>query len=121
MLSYQLVEIFSLLRACVALASLRNTEGVLARFTRCINEHLHLQSRELTCKSCGASCNSETMQMTSTSKQCGVGIVTAPILFAMEEFPQLRTVVDRGFDDPINVDLALEYVGKSNEIQRARS
>ncbi|KAK9150870.1 hypothetical protein Syun_009179 [Stephania yunnanensis] len=46
-------------RACVALASLRNTEG----------------------------------------------IVTAPILFAMEEFPQLRTVVDRSFDDPVNVDL----------------
>ncbi|KAK9114244.1 hypothetical protein Syun_021041 [Stephania yunnanensis] len=48
------------------------------------------------------------------------GIVIAPILFAMEEFPQLRTVVDRGFDGPVNVDLALEYLGKSNEIQRAR-
>lgn len=33
------------------------------------------------------------------------GIVTAPILYAMEEFPQLAEVVDRGFDDPADVDL----------------
>ncbi|XP_057449573.1 solanesyl diphosphate synthase 3, chloroplastic/mitochondrial-like isoform X2 [Lotus japonicus] len=48
------------------------------------------------------------------------GIVTAPILFAMEEFPQLRTVVDEGFDNPENVDIALEYLGKSRGIQRTR-
>ncbi|GMY37984.1 solanesyl diphosphate synthase 3, chloroplastic/mitochondrial isoform X2 [Fagus crenata] len=48
------------------------------------------------------------------------GIITAPILFAMEEFPQLREVVDRGFEDPANVDLALDYLGKSRGIQRAR-
>lgn len=33
------------------------------------------------------------------------GIVTAPILYAMEEFPELRSVVDRGLDNPANVDL----------------
>lgn len=33
------------------------------------------------------------------------GIVTAPILFAMEEFPELRSVVDQGFEDSRNVDL----------------
>ncbi|KAI4365215.1 hypothetical protein MLD38_021221 [Melastoma candidum] len=48
------------------------------------------------------------------------GIVTAPILFAMEEYPQLREVIDRGFDDPVNVELALEYLGKSRGIQRAK-
>lgn len=48
------------------------------------------------------------------------GIITAPILFAMEEFPELRAVVDRGFDNPANVDLALEYLGKSRGIQRTR-
>lgn len=32
------------------------------------------------------------------------GIVTAPILFAMEEYPQLRVIVEQGFDDPSNVD-----------------
>ncbi|KAK3009104.1 hypothetical protein RJ639_013134, partial [Escallonia herrerae] len=35
--------------------------------------------------------------------QCG--IVTAPILFAIEEFPDLRAVVDRGFENPGDVDL----------------
>ncbi|RWW71750.1 hypothetical protein BHE74_00020487 [Ensete ventricosum] len=48
------------------------------------------------------------------------GIVTAPILFAMEEFPELHEVVDRGFDDPENVDIALEYLGKSQGIERTR-
>ncbi|GAB4858292.1 Solanesyl diphosphate synthase 3, chloroplastic/mitochondrial [Ancistrocladus abbreviatus] len=48
------------------------------------------------------------------------GIVTAPILFAMEEFPQLREVVERGLSNPADVDLALEYLGRSRGIQRAR-
>ncbi|KAI8556595.1 hypothetical protein RHMOL_Rhmol05G0266400 [Rhododendron molle] len=49
-----------------------------------------------------------------------VGIITAPILYAMEEFPQLRAVVDRGFRNPADVDLALDYLGKSRGIQRTR-
>ncbi|KAL0352824.1 UNVERIFIED_CONTAM: Solanesyl diphosphate synthase 3, chloroplastic/mitochondrial [Sesamum angustifolium] len=48
------------------------------------------------------------------------GIITAPILFAMEEFPELRTVVNEGFDSSANVDRALEYLGKSRGIQRTR-
>ncbi|KAF7139086.1 hypothetical protein RHSIM_Rhsim07G0216400 [Rhododendron simsii] len=48
------------------------------------------------------------------------GIVTAPILFAMEEFPQLRAVVNRGFEDHADVDLALDYLGKSQGIQRTQ-
>ncbi|XP_054809350.1 LOW QUALITY PROTEIN: solanesyl diphosphate synthase 3, chloroplastic/mitochondrial-like [Prosopis cineraria] len=48
------------------------------------------------------------------------GIVTAPLLFAMEEFPQLRRVIERGFDNPANVDLALDYLGKSRGLQKAR-
>jgi hypothetical protein len=31
------------------------------------------------------------------------GIVTAPVLFAMEEFPELHEIVERGFDDPSDV------------------
>ncbi|KAF3629374.1 Solanesyl-diphosphate synthase 1, mitochondrial [Capsicum annuum] len=49
------------------------------------------------------------------------GIVTAPILYAMEEFPQLRTLVDRGFDDPVNVEiveiLARKVLNKPVKIQ----
>ncbi|XP_010549508.1 PREDICTED: solanesyl diphosphate synthase 3, chloroplastic/mitochondrial-like isoform X2 [Tarenaya hassleriana] len=48
------------------------------------------------------------------------GIITAPILFAMEEFPQLIEVVHQGFDNPNNVDIVLEYLGKSRGIQRTR-
>ncbi|GMP75537.1 hypothetical protein CsSME_00032587 [Camellia sinensis var. sinensis] len=48
------------------------------------------------------------------------GIVTAPILYAMEEFPQLREVVDRGFDNPADVELALDYLGRSRGIHRTR-
>ncbi|KAJ4842777.1 Solanesyl diphosphate synthase 3, chloroplastic/mitochondrial [Turnera subulata] len=48
------------------------------------------------------------------------GIITAPILYAMEEFPQLRAVLDQGLDKPENIEIALEYVRKSCGIQRAR-
>ncbi|XVF27277.1 hypothetical protein REPUB_Repub14bG0092900 [Reevesia pubescens] len=48
------------------------------------------------------------------------GIITAPILFAMEEFPQLQAVIEQGFDNPTNVDTALEYLRKSHGIERTR-
>ncbi|KAK4488144.1 hypothetical protein RD792_003886 [Penstemon davidsonii] len=48
------------------------------------------------------------------------GIITAPILFAMEEYPELRAVVDKGFDNSSNVERALEYLGKSRGIERTR-
>ncbi|KAI3920674.1 hypothetical protein MKW92_021035 [Papaver armeniacum] len=47
------------------------------------------------------------------------GIITAPILFAIEEFPELQEIINRGFDNPKDVDLSLEYLGKSRGIQRA--
>ncbi|KAK1436360.1 hypothetical protein QVD17_02139 [Tagetes erecta] len=70
----------------------------------------------------------DVLDFTGTSSSLGKGslsdirhgIVTAPILYAMEEFPELRSVVDRGLDNPANVDLALEYLGKSHGIQRTR-
>ncbi|TVU07529.1 hypothetical protein EJB05_40887, partial [Eragrostis curvula] len=48
------------------------------------------------------------------------GIITAPMLYAMEEFPQLHDVVDRGFENPANVDLALDYLKKSRGIERTK-
>ena len=40
------------------------------------------------------------------------GIVTAPILFALEEFPQLQDVIYRKFKNPGDIELALEFLGK---------
>ncbi|KAG6419351.1 hypothetical protein SASPL_121571 [Salvia splendens] len=48
------------------------------------------------------------------------GIVTAPILFAIEEFPELRVIVNQGFEKSSNVDRALEYLSMSSGIQRTR-
>uniref|UniRef100_A0A803NAI0 Uncharacterized protein n=1 Tax=Chenopodium quinoa TaxID=63459 RepID=A0A803NAI0_CHEQI len=48
------------------------------------------------------------------------GIITAPLLFATEEFPRLGEVVQRGLDNPADVDLALDYLGRSQGIQRAK-
>ncbi|KAK8350734.1 hypothetical protein V6Z11_A06G231000 [Gossypium hirsutum] len=48
------------------------------------------------------------------------GVVTAPILFAMEEFPRLKSVIQQGFDNPANVDTALEYLWKNRGIQRTK-
>ncbi|KAL2938905.1 Solanesyl-diphosphate synthase 1 mitochondrial [Bienertia sinuspersici] len=47
-------------------------------------------------------------------------IVTAPLLFAIEEFPQLHEVVQRGFDHPADANLALDYLGRSQGIQRTK-
>jgi hypothetical protein len=38
------------------------------------------------------------------------GIITAPMLYAMEEFPQLHDVIDQGFDNPANVELVSNYL-----------
>ncbi|KAK9131502.1 hypothetical protein Sjap_011989 [Stephania japonica] len=168
---------FLLSRACVALASLRNTEVVslLAKVVehlvtgetmqmtstseqRCSMEYYLQKTYYKTASLISNSCKAiailtgqtaevsmlaydygknlglayqlidDVLDFTGTTASLGKpslldirhGIVTAPILFAMEEFPQLRSVVDRGFDDSADVDLALEYLGKSNGIQRTR-
>ncbi|KAH0455627.1 hypothetical protein IEQ34_015659 [Dendrobium chrysotoxum] len=70
----------------------------------------------------------DVLDFTGTSSSLGKGslsdikqnIVTAPILFAMEEYPQLREVVDRGFGNRSDVDLALDYLFKSRGLERTR-
>eukprot|EP00257_Ricinus_communis_P021882 XP_015581458.1 solanesyl diphosphate synthase 3, chloroplastic/mitochondrial isoform X2 [Ricinus communis] len=168
---------FLLSRACVALASLKNTEVVSLLATvvehlvtgetmqmtstseqRCSMEYYMQKTYYKTASLISNSCKAiallagqtaevamlafeygknlglafqlidDVLDFTGTSASLGKGslsdirhgIVTAPILFAMEEFPQLRAVVDRGFDKPGNVDIALEYLGKSRGIQRTR-
>ncbi|XP_058071540.1 solanesyl-diphosphate synthase 1, mitochondrial isoform X1 [Magnolia sinica] len=168
---------FLLSRACVALASLKNTEVVTLLATvvehlvtgetmqmtttseqRCSMEYYLQKTYYKTASLISNSCQAisllagqtaevsmlaydygrnlglayqlidDVLDFTGTSASLGKGslsdirhgIITAPILFAMEEFPQLRGLVDRGFDDPSNVDLALDYLGKSRGIQRSR-
>lgn len=168
---------FLLSRACVALASLKNTEVVSLLATvvehlvtgeimqmsttsdkRCSMEHYLQKTYYKTASLISNSCKAiallagqtaevsmlaydygrnlglayqlidDVLDFTGTSSSLGKGsltdihhgIVTAPILFAMEEFPQLREVVDRGFDNPEDVDTALDYLGKSQGIQRTK-
>ncbi|RAL49781.1 hypothetical protein DM860_002072 [Cuscuta australis] len=168
---------FLLSRACVALASLKNTEVVslLAKVVehlvtgetmqmttsadqRCSMEYYMQKTYYKTASLISNSCKSiallagqtakvsmlafeygknlglafqlidDVLDFTGTSATLGKGplsdirhgIITAPILFAMEEYPQLRSLVDKGFDDPENVELALQYLGKSRGIQRTR-
>ncbi|KAI3903456.1 hypothetical protein MKW98_032110 [Papaver atlanticum] len=140
---------FLLSQACVALASLENTEVVTLIST--VLEHLVTASLIAnSCKAIALLANQETevamlaynygrnlglafqliddtLDFTGTSASLGKsslsdishGIITAPILFAIEEFPQLREVINCGFDNTANVDLALEYLEKSRGIQRA--
>ncbi|XP_058201279.1 solanesyl diphosphate synthase 3, chloroplastic/mitochondrial-like isoform X1 [Rhododendron vialii] len=168
---------FLLSRACVALASLKNTEVVSLLATvvehlvtgetmqmtstseqRCSMEYYLQKTYYKTASLISNSCKAiallagqttevsmlayeygknlglafqlidDVLDFTGTSTSLGKGsladirhgIVTAPLLYAMEEFPQLRAVVDRGFDNPADVDLALDYLGKSRGIQRTR-
>ncbi|MED6221060.1 Solanesyl diphosphate synthase 3, chloroplastic/mitochondrial [Stylosanthes scabra] len=73
-----------------------------------------------TSSSLGKSSLSDIRHILSHSSDSSLGIITAPMLFAIEEFPQLRAVVDEGFDNPDNVDIALEYLAKSRGIQRTK-
>ncbi|XP_024467020.2 solanesyl diphosphate synthase 3, chloroplastic/mitochondrial isoform X2 [Populus trichocarpa] len=168
---------FLLSRACVALASLKNTEVVTLLATvvehlvtgetmqmtstseqRCSMEYYMQKTYYKTASLISNSCKAiallagqttevamlafeygknlglayqlidDVLDFTGTSASLGKGslsdirhgIVTAPILFAMDEFPQLRSVIDWGFDKPENIDVALEYLGKSRGIQRTR-
>nr|AST47456.1 geranylgeranyl diphosphate synthase [Camellia sinensis] len=168
---------FLLSRACVALASLKNTEVVSLLATvvehlvtgetmqmtttseqRCSMEYYLQKTYYKTASLISNSCKAiallagqtaevsmlayeygknlglayqlidDVLDFTGTSTSLGKGslsdirhgIVTAPILYAMEEFPQLRAVVDRGFDNPADVDLALDYLGRSRGIQRTK-
>ncbi|ONI11068.1 hypothetical protein PRUPE_4G085300 [Prunus persica] len=168
---------FLLSRACVALASLRNTEVVSLLSTvvehlvtgetmqmtttsdqRCSMEYYiqktYFKTASLISNSCKAiailaghtaevamlafeygknlglafQLIDDVLDFTGTSTSLGKGslsdirhgIITAPILFAMEEFPQLRAVVEQGFDNPANVELALDYLGRSHGIHRTR-
>ncbi|KAM0950697.1 putative all-trans-nonaprenyl-diphosphate synthase (geranyl-diphosphate specific) [Dioscorea sansibarensis] len=168
---------FLLSRACVALASLKNTEVVSLLATvvehlvtgetmqmattseqRCSMEYYLQKTYYKTASLISNSCKAiallagqtaevsmlaynygrnlglayqlidDVLDFTGTSSSLGKGslsdirhgIVTAPILFAMEEYPQLREVVYRGFDDPTDVDVALDYLGKSRGIERTR-
>ncbi|XP_015866339.1 solanesyl diphosphate synthase 3, chloroplastic/mitochondrial [Ziziphus jujuba] len=168
---------FLLSRACVVLASLKNTEVVtllanvledlvkgetlqmtMSSDQRCSMEYYMEKTYRKTASLISNSCKAiailagqtakvatlaseygknlglayqlidDLLDFTGTSASLGKGslsdirhgIVTAPILFAIEEFPQLRTVVEQGFDNPTNVDLALEYLGKSRGIQKTR-
>nr|UES73138.1 farnesyl diphosphate synthase [Gymnema sylvestre]UES73139.1 geranylgeranyl diphosphate synthase [Gymnema sylvestre] len=168
---------FLLSRACVALASLRNTEVVSLLATvvehlvtgetmqmsttseqRCSMEYYLQKTYYKTASLISNSCKAiallagqtaevamlaydygrnlglafqlidDVLDFTGTSTSLGKGslsdirhgIITAPILFAIEEFPQLRDIVDQGFGNPLNVDLALEYLGKSRGIERTR-
>ncbi|CAN1227513.1 Solanesyl diphosphate synthase 3, chloroplastic/mitochondrial [Linum grandiflorum] len=168
---------FLLSRACVALASLRNTEVVSLLATvvehlvtgetmqmtttseqRCSMEYYMQKTYYKTASLISNSCKAvallagqttevatlafeygrnlglafqlidDVLDFTGTAASLGKGslsdirhgIVTAPILYAMEEFPQIRSLIDQGFDDPKNVNLALEYLGNSRGIERTR-
>ncbi|XP_057517010.1 solanesyl-diphosphate synthase 1, mitochondrial-like isoform X2 [Amaranthus tricolor] len=168
---------FLLSRACVALASLKNTEvvsllatvvehlvtGETMQMTTTSEQRLNMQyylektyykTASLISNSCKAiallagqttevatlafeygknlglayQLIDDVLDFTGTSASLGKGslsdihhgIVTAPLLFAIEEFPQLSEVVQRGFDNPADIDLALDYLGRSQGLQRAK-
>jgi geranylgeranyl pyrophosphate synthase len=48
------------------------------------------------------------------------GLATAPTLFAMEEHPQLATLIARKFESPGDVEEALSLVNKSQVSLRRR-
>ncbi len=48
------------------------------------------------------------------------GHLTAPVLYAMEEKPQLKVLIEKEFSNEGDIDLALNLVYESNGIQKAK-
>lgn len=48
------------------------------------------------------------------------GNLTAPVLYALEEVPYLKTLIDREFSEPEDFEQAIELVHASNGISRSR-
>jgi hexaprenyl diphosphate synthase len=49
------------------------------------------------------------------------GLATLPVLYAAQEFPELQDIVARGFKNEGDVERALEFVEKSDAIEKARN
>ncbi|EFA81752.1 trans-prenyltransferase [Heterostelium album PN500] len=55
------------------------------------------------------------------SVDLSLGLATAPVLFAAQEFPELETLIERKFSMPGDVDEARRLVFQSNGIEKTRS
>lgn len=49
------------------------------------------------------------------------GNLTAPVLYAMEEYPVLQTMIEREFSDPGDVEKSLQLVKESQGIEKSRA
>ncbi|KAI3388560.1 hypothetical protein SNEBB_006787 [Seison nebaliae] len=49
-----------------------------------------------------------------TTADLKLGLATAPVLFAAEDFPQLNEMIERKFNEVDDVQLAFDYVSQSN-------
>ncbi|KAL6060881.1 Decaprenyl-diphosphate synthase subunit 1 [Balamuthia mandrillaris] len=66
------------------------------------------------------------LDFTSTSDNLGkpaavdlsLGLATAPVLYAMEEYPEMRSLIERRFKEEGDIDKAWTFVRQSNGIER---
>lgn len=49
-----------------------------------------------------------------------LGLATAPVLYAWEQFPELGDMIRRKFENPGDVELAREYVRKADGVEKTR-
>lgn len=49
-----------------------------------------------------------------------LGLATAPVLYAWEEYPELGSMIRRKFDEPGDVERAREYVTKAKGLEKTR-
>ncbi|CAN6599068.1 hexaprenyl pyrophosphate synthase, mitochondrial [Trichomonascus vanleenenianus] len=49
-----------------------------------------------------------------------LGLATAPVLYAWEQFPELGNMIRRKFESPGDVELAREYVRQANGVEKTR-
>lgn len=68
------------------------------------------------------------LDLTSSSSMLGKpvlndlrqGVITAPVLFAAEEFPQVHTIINRRFSKDGDLDLVVDYVHRADGVAKTR-
>ncbi|KAL3318850.1 Decaprenyl-diphosphate synthase subunit 1 [Cichlidogyrus casuarinus] len=66
------------------------------------------------------SCKGDALGKPSGGADLSLGIVTAPVLFASQQFDEVAAAISRNFSRPNDVPLVLDYIAKSDGLEQTR-
>eukprot|EP01080_Neovahlkampfia_damariscottae_P002789 gene2789-4197_t len=64
--------------------------------------------------------NAEELGKPSSGADMKLGLTTAPVHFAIQEFPEILEFVERKYENPNDIEKTIEFVKKSNGVEKAK-